>query len=91
MRLQPASCGGKRQTGFHARSRPAAHYVTLPSLDKVQESIGTRQQVTGLCHILAELNTLFPLEGILQEENNPATVLSMGMQQWLESFLPSGP
>ena len=89
MRLQPASCGGKRQTGFHARSRPAANYVTLPSLDKVQESIRTRQQVTGLCHILAELNTLFPLEGILQKENNPATVLSMGMRQWLESFLPS--
>ncbi|OQA82051.1 MAG: hypothetical protein BWY31_03460 [Lentisphaerae bacterium ADurb.Bin242] len=83
-----ASGGGKCETNGYAAKRPSAAYLTLPSLETVQELISYEKNIQTPCRILAALNTIFPLNRYLRLSPDPVSLIPIVFQKWLESFMP---
>ena len=65
----------KCKTNSRPAKRSAPHYLTIPGLDAVQEIITEENEQETPCRILAGLNTIFPLDDLLQHSNDPFQLL----------------
>ena len=68
---------------------PGPSYLTLPSLEKVQDVISTTIDIRTPCRILAALDRIFPLKNYLEKKTDIAATLKHCMTKWIESFFPA--
>lgn len=89
--ISPSQCGDERRTDSHPARRSPPHYLNLPALETIQETITEFKDTESPCRILAGLNSIFSPDGLDLFKNNsdPFLLASQALQIWLESFLSS--
>ena len=87
--LREALITGGTECAAHPRPTgdSAAHYLTMPGLESVQELIQSPVNNEPLCRILAGLNRIFPIQEYLPYSSEPQLVLMKAFHAWLESFM----